>query len=352
MTAFAAAVRAAAPLAGLRGAARAILEVQTAEGAIPWFDDGPWDAWNHGECLMALAVMGEMEAVASGFTYLAATQEASGAWLCGYGNALPMDGRDRIARIAAPKVRDTNFAAYPATALWHHARLSGDLAAARRWWPMARAGLDFAVACQHGEGDISWCGEAHGGPDDDAVLAGCASIHASLGCGLRLAEAIGDPQPAWQVAQRRLGAALLARPERFDRRGADRSGFAMDWYYPVLAGALGAGEGAGRIDRDWSRFVEAGRGCRCVDSEPWATVAESAELAMALVRLGRRREAADLLDWQDAHRDADGAWWMGWQFAEAIPWPLEKPAWTQAAMILARDALHDLSPASLVLCGD
>jgi hypothetical protein len=346
-----AAVRAGDPLAALGGAARAILETQTRDGAIPWFEDGPWDAWNHGECLMALGVMGEREAAAKGFAFLAEAQEPSGAWLCGYGNALPMDGRDRIARVAAPEVRDTNFAAYPATALWHHARLAGSLEGVRPWWPTARAGLAFAIACQHDEGDISWCGEAHGGPDDDAVLAGCASIHASLGHGLALAALLGDPQPAWRAARRRLGAAIAARPERFDRQGADRSGFAMDWYYPVLAGALGAADGAGRIDRGWPRFVEPGRGCRCVAGEPWATVAESAELAIALVRLGRRREAADLLDWQDAHRDADGAWWMGWQFAEAIPWPLEKPAWTQAAMILARDALHDISPAAGVLCG-
>ncbi len=346
-----AARRPAAPLAALSGAARAILETQSADGAIAWFAEGPWDAWNHGECLMALTVMGEREAALRGFAYLAATQEPSGAWLCAYGNALPMDGRDRIARVAAPKVRDTNFAAYPATALWHCFRATGDIDGARRWWPMARAGLAFAVACQSEAGDISWCGEAHGGPGDDAVLAGCASIHASLGCGLALAELLGDPQPAWRPARRRLAAAIAARPERFDRGGADRSGFAMDWYYPALAGGLAAGIAARRIDGGWPRFVEPGRGCRCVASEPWATVAESAELAMTLVRLGRRREAADLLDWQDAHRDADGAWWMGWQFAEAIPWPLEKPAWTQAAMILARDALHEITPATRVLYG-
>jgi hypothetical protein len=339
------------PRAALRPAARSILETQTRDGAIPWFADGPWDAWNHAECLMALGVMGELDAVARGFDHLAETQEPSGAWLCDYGNALPMEGRDRIARTSAPKVRDTNFAAYPATTLWRHWRLTSDASAAKRWWPMARAGLAFAVSCQHPEGDISWCGEAQGGPHDDAVLAGCASIHASLAHGIALGEMVGDPQPAWRAARARLGLAISTRPERFDRRAADRSGFAMDWYYPVLGGAIRAASGAVRLAQGWSRFVEPGRGCRCVATEPWATVAESAELAMTLVRLGRRREAADLLDWQDAHRDGDGAWWMGWQFEEAIPWPLEKPAWTQAAMILARDALHDITPGSRVLCG-
>jgi hypothetical protein len=341
--------RPADPMAGLAPAVAAILAIQTPDGAIPWFEEGPWDAWNHAECLMALDVAGEAEAAARGFGYLAQAQEPSGAWLCGYGNALPMAGRDRIARVPAPRVRDTNFAAYPATALWRRWRLRRDMAEIRRFWPMVRAAIGFVLACQHEAGDISWCGEAHGGECDDAVLAGCASIYSSLGHALALAEAVGDPQPAWRAARARLRAAIAHQPARFDRAGRDRSGFAMDWYYPVLAGAVAPGAAHARIDAGFARFVEPGRGCRCVAGEPWVTVAESAELAMALVRLGRRAEALALLDDQEAHRDADGAWWMGWQFAEGIPWPLEKPAWTQAAMILARDALHDLTPGADVL---
>jgi hypothetical protein len=239
--------------------------------------------------------------------------------------------------------RDTNFAAYPATALWRHWRLNGDRRFVRAYWPTVRAALEFVLGRQHAPGDVSWCGEVHGGEGDDALIAGCASIFSSLGHGLALADIVGDPQPAWAWARASLREALLNRPERFDRAGS-RSDFAMDWYYPVLAGVFDGAAGAARIDAGLDRFVEAGRGCRCVGAEPWATVAESAELAMTLIRLGRREAAAALLTWQDAHRDADGAWWMGWQFAEAIPWPSEKPSWTQAAMVLARDALHEITP--------
>ena len=70
-----------APLAPLAGALAVILAEQTAAGAIAWFDHGPWDPWNHAECLMALGVMGEFEAADRGFAYLAQTQEAGGAWL-------------------------------------------------------------------------------------------------------------------------------------------------------------------------------------------------------------------------------------------------------------------------------
>lgn len=323
----------------LRGAADCILAAQTADGAIPWFDDGPWDSWNHAECLMALGVMGEVDAAERGFDFLNATQGADGGWLCGYGNALPMDGRLRIARQSAPTVRDTNFAAYPATALWHCYRLHGDIGIVRRHWPMVCAAIEFVLRLQHPEGDVSWSAEAHGTSVDDAVLAGNASIYKSLHHAIELAALVNDPRPDWATARQRLGEAIRCKPERFDRAGHDRSDFAMDWYYPVLAGVLPLGEALTRLSFGRARFAVLGRGCRCVASEPWVTVAESAELAITLIGLGLVQQAATLLGCQEAHRDDDGAYWMGWQFAEDIAWPLEKPTWTQAAMILAHDAL-------------
>jgi hypothetical protein len=156
-----------AALHDLRGAAQAMLAVQTRDGAIPWFQDGPWDAWNHAECVMALGVMGETEAAQAGLDYLQATQAQDGSWLGQYGNALPMDGRLKIARMATTALKDSNFIAYPAVAVWHGFQLTGDLAEARRRWPMVRAAIDFVLGLQHAAGDISWCAEAHGGPLDD-----------------------------------------------------------------------------------------------------------------------------------------------------------------------------------------
>ncbi len=347
-----AAYAAAPALSALRGACVSILGVQLSDGSIPWFAGGPWDAWNHAESVMALAVMGEAGAARAGLDFLQETQEADGSWLGGYGNALPMDGPMRIARVAAPVLKDTNFIAYPAVAVWHGFRLTGDLAEARRRWPMVRAAIDFVLAQQHPDGDISWCAEAHGTGIDDAVLAGNASIYASLGCALHLADLMGEPQDAWRLARGRLRRAVLCAPERFDRAGQDRSGFAMDAYYPILAGLTPAAAGLARLETKVAPFVRPGLGCLCVLDQPWVTTAESCELAMAMLRLGRRASAATLLDWQNAQRDADGAYWMGWQFEEAIFWPQEKPSWTQAAVILATDALNAATPASGVLTAD
>jgi len=344
--------RALAPLRDLTGAAEAILSVQQADGAVPWFEHGPWDPWNHAECVMALAVMGEAAAARAGLDYLQASQQRDGSWLGGYGNALPMDGRLKIARVAAPELKDANFIAYPAVAVWHGYRLSGDRKEAARRWPMVRAAIEFVLSLQHPEGDISWCAEAHGGPLDDAILAGNASIYGSLGCAIRLAELLNEPSRAWREARARLGGAILCAPHRFDRAGQSRSGFAMDAYYPILAGVMPWMASLARLETKVAAFVEPGLGCRCVREEPWVTVAESSELAMAMVRLGRHGHAAALLDWQMAHRDSDGAFWMGWQTQEAIFWPQEKPTWTQAAVILATDALHGATPACGVLTAD
>jgi hypothetical protein len=331
-------------LAWLGGAVDCMLEAQTADGAIPWFDDGAWDPWNHAECVMALGVMGEIEAAQRGMDYLARSQGADGGWLAGYGSALPMDGPTQLSREPAPTIHDTNFCAYPAVALWRHFRLSGDLASVRRYWPMIRAAIGFVLGLQSPAGDISWSSEALGTDVDDALLAGNASIHKSLECAMRLAELVGDLQPHWRVAQLRLRHAILCRPDRFDRAGQNRAGFAMDWYYPVLAGVMPQAAALARLESRAPRFIEPGLGCRCVASEPWVTVAETCELALALLGVGLRGQAAGLLDWQLRHRDGVGAFWMGWQFEQGVVWPEERPTWTQAAAILAFDALRQAAP--------
>lgn len=322
-----------------------ILDVQRADGLIPWFEQGPWDSWNHAECVMALGVAGEDNAARAGLDALVAVQRPDGAFLSEYGNALPMADHVSIARVPAPQVLDTNFTAYVATALEHYRLLFGTRAA-RPYWPTVRAAIDHVLSVQHPEGDISWCAEAHGTGLDDALLAGNASIHASLGHALDLAKAFRDPQALWQEAHARLGDAIRTRPERFSRSSQQRGYHAMDWYYPVLTGVLEGEAARCHLRAEWNRFVEPELGCRCVAHEPWVTVAESCELVMALLRCGMERDALQLIDMVERRRDQDGAFWMGWQWVEQIDWPAEKPTWTQAAYVLALDMVEGITPAS------
>ena len=335
-------------LANLRPAIDRILDIQRDDGAIAWFERGPWDPWNHTESAMALTVAGELGAAGRAFDYLAATQREDGAWFGEYGNCLPMVDRDFISRESAPAFLDSNFCAYPAVGLAHFLKATDQTQKAQRWWPMVERALNFVISLQKPDGTISWALEAVGTDEDDALLAGNASILKSLECGLILADVFGADKLSWRNAQRKLRDALTRTPELFDRRQTGAR-FAMDWYYPILAGIFDEGESNQRLDQSWAKFVIEGHGCRCVSNEPWVTVAETAELVLALLSANRRTDAVTVFSTLLKVRDDQGVFWMGHQIDEDIVWPREQPSWTQAAVILAADALQGGSPASEVL---
>lgn len=339
---------AALSIADLRPAVDRILDIQTERGAIAWFENGAWDPWNHTESAMALTVAGELDAAARAFDYLKETQREDGAWFGEYGNCLPMVDRDFISREPAPAFLDSNFCAYPAVGIAHFLKATDDLARTRAWWPMVESALDFVLTLQKPDGTISWAAEAVDTDEDDALLAGNASILKSLECGLFLSTAFGTAKPNWHAARAKLLNALRNTPERFDRRNTGAR-FAMDWYYPILAGVFDETESAQRLDQSWGKFVIEAHGCRCVSNEPWVTVAETAELVLALLAANQRDRAKALLQTALDVRDESGVFWMGHQIEEDIYWPREQPGWTQAAMVLAADALQDGSATHQVL---
>ena len=332
----------------IRPAVDRIMNIQAPDGAIAWFENGPWDAWNHVESAMALCAAGEFAAAAKAYDYLATCQRPDGAWFGEYGNALPMVDRVFISREPAPAVLDTNFCAYPAVGILHYFEKTGDMERVRDWWPMVVRALDFVLTLQRADGTICWSYEAWQTDEEDALLAGNASILKSLACGLYLARTLEQPCESWRQAHARLRTALRDYPQAFDRRGAGAR-FAMDWYYPVLSGALDKDAARARIFERWDVFVPDPRGCLCVIDEPWITVAETAELVLALIAIEETDRAADLFASMFHLRDDAGAFWMGWQTEENIYWPRERPSWTQAAMILAADALENTGSASRLL---
>nr|WP_070960948.1 prenyltransferase/squalene oxidase repeat-containing protein [Hyphomonas sp. Mor2] len=331
----------------LKPAIQRILNIQSDDGAIAWFEQGPWDSWNHVESAMALCVLGEYEAAERAYDYLASSQRPDGAWLGEYGNALPMVDRDYISREPAPAVLDSNFCAYPAVGVAHYLKRTGRIERVQTWWPMVARALDFVISLQLPNGTICWAKEALGNDAEDALLAGNASILKSIECGLYLAKELGHTRTDWAQAHAALLQALRTDPSAFDRRGHGRR-FAMDWYYPVLSHALSPDQALDRILGRWSVFVPE-LGCRCVSDEPWVTTAETAELVLTLIAIGDLDRAVSLFQSLSGLRDENGAFWMGWQSEEMTFWPKERPSWTQAAVVLAADALTNSTPASRVL---
>ncbi|MBI4883671.1 MAG: prenyltransferase, partial [Actinobacteria bacterium] len=192
---------------------------------------------------------------------------------------------------------------------------------------------------------ILWARTDEATPWDYALLTGSSSISHALRCGAQLAELTNEPRPDWAAAGLLLADMVATRPDAFEPK--DR--WAMDWYYPVLAGALTGEEAKARLADGWPAFAMEGTGIRCVNDEPWITASETAECAIAHAAIGDLSTATDLLEWTRPHRRADGSYDTGIVYPSLIRFPAdETSAYTGAAVILAADAIVGGSPASAV----
>ena len=127
----------------------------------------------------------------------------------------------------------------------------------------------------------------------------------------------------------------------------------MDWYYPVLCGAVSGPAGRARLLEGWPVFVMEGVGVRCVSDQPWVTAAETAECVMALDACGLATEARALLGWTRHLRDHDGAYWTGCVHPQCVRFPGgERSTYTAAAVLLADHALYGRGPAAGLFRGE
>ena len=253
--------------------AHAIADVQRADGMIPWFEGGHCDPWNHVEAAMALTVCGLTDEARAAYRWLADRQLPDGSWFNYYQGAGVKDQR-----------LDTNVCAYLAAGAWHHHLITGDVEFLGELWPTIEAGIDFILRWQQPDGSVRWSLDASGRPEGYALLTGSSSIYHSLRCAVAVAECLAKDRPDWELAAGRLGHAVAHHPSAF----APKVEFAMDWYYPMLSGALEGEAGRRRLAEGWSTFVMEGLGVRCVSTGDWVTAAETAECVLALDALGMR----------------------------------------------------------------
>jgi hypothetical protein len=285
---------------------------------------------------MALLVGGEVEAAERAYAWLFETQRHDGSW--------PMK---ITGGVVDDHAIDTNMTAYVAVGVWHHWLVRKDEAFVRRAWPVVRRALDCVTSMQLPFGGIAWAANAFGEVLDSALVAGSSSIYHALACGLALSELVDEPQPEWELAAGRLGHALREHEELFDAKPR----YSMDWYYPILGGALREDGAAQRVKARWDDFVVDGLGIRCVDDRPWVTGAETCELVLALDAIGDRERAREQLEAMQHLRDPDGSYWTGYVFADDARWPIECSTWTAAAVVLAVDALSCTTPGSDIFRG-
>ena len=298
---------------------------QLPSGAVPWYQDGVTDPWDHVECAIALDLCGMSDSALKAYRWLAETQNPDGSWWYTYQN----DQRKEPAK-------DSNHSAYVATGAWLHYLITGDKRFLREMWPVVEKGIGFTLSLQQPSGEVYWSLDYKDDPWPSAPLSGSSCIYQSITSGVKIAQTLDLDRPDWEKAAAKLARVIRERPELFDSHGDNRRGYAMNWYYPVLTGVVSGGEAGEHIAGQWPEFVIDGWGCKCSLDQPWVTVAETCELAMALVSIGETGAADTLLEWVLPLKDSDGGFWTGIRLPEEIIYPPdEKTTWTAAGVILA-----------------
>jgi MMP endo-(1,4)-3-O-methyl-alpha-D-mannosidase len=301
-----------------------IVETQRSDGCIPWWEGGRADPWNHVEAAMALDVGSRFHEAARAYQWLADSQDPDGSWAAAYQGKTILD-----------PTRDANFCAYAAAGVWHHWSCTNDRGFLEAMWPVVEQAIEFTLNLQAADGTIMWARDSAYLPWPRALLTSCSCIHISLRAAIAIAQEVGLERPDWELSLANLSDALVGDPRAFQPKHR----FAMDWYYPVLSGALTLEAAEVRLLDLWPTFVVEGRGCRCVTDRPWVTAAETCELVIALHGVGRTADAFELFCAVQYLRDNDGRYWTGATFPDDVVWPREKTTWSAAAVVLAADVL-------------
>ncbi len=312
-------------------AADQILRNQLPSGEIPWSRGGKSDPWDLVEAAMGLGIGGYPFEARRAYEWLAGCQNSDGSWYSAYRQGRPLD-----------KTRDANMSSYIAVGVWHHYLITGDDAFLSRMWPTVQAAVEFALSLQSPHGEIFWAISPAGNTDPMALLTGSSSIRMSIRCALAVAGRLGYRKPSWEKGLGRLDHAIRTKPHRFNMT---KSRYSMDWFYPVLCGAVTGNQARKRIDQHWKRFVIENAGVRCVYDQPWITIAETSELSLALSAMGNAMLAGIVFNWIADKKFEDGSFLAGFTHPDMTVWPEEKLTWTNAVVLLAADALYRLTPA-------
>ena len=313
-----------------------ILKVQNQDGSIPWEENKKLDPWDHIEAAMGLSVAGKKEEAESAFLWLKENQLSDGSWYSEYLMSSPVTKR-----------KETNFSAYIATGLWHYYLIFEDKNFLKFMLPTITKSVNFVTSMQTEQGDIYWASEEDKEILDDSLITGSSSIYKSLECASAIFNLLGESSLQIDISKKNLKNSILNNPERYDRNWESKSRYSMDWYYPILCGIYDDKKSIKDIETKWSKFIVDDMGCKCVEEEPWVTVAESSELVVALVKIGLREEALKIFNSLHQWRDTqDGLYWTGYVYKDKKFWPVEKPTWTAGAVLLAADALYEFTPGS------
>ncbi len=295
-------------------------------GLVPWFEGGPIDPWNHIEAAIGMALAGEHDAAIHALEALFSLQNRDGSFCHFY-----------LLRGVKEPNRDTNVVAYSMLGLL------AVLSAVPGYEPeslfaRAAAALDWVVSLQRLDGGFPMLQRPDGTLHAQGLLAGSCSILNSLEAGITLAAHFEQERPEWKIAHVALSDYLAADRGRIAGKGE----WAMDWYYPALAGLEAPHPELREL------FYTPGLGVRCISNRPWYTAAETAEASMAHQLAGNPGLANEVLGTTRRFRREDGSYYTGLVEPRGISYPGgEVSSYTAAAVLIAEDVLRAGSRGSL-----
>ena len=315
-----------------------IVDVQQADGSIPWFQGGITDTWTHVENAMALDVGNFHGEAWRAYEWLSEIQLEDGSWYASYIDGKPLE-----------TYKVSHSVSYIAVGVWHHYLSTGDVSSLQKMWPAVRAAIDFVLDMRGPNGEIYWARDSAGAIYPTALISSCSSTYLSIKSALSIASALGEDRPDWKMANAALVKAIQELPCVLSTPQENKFTFAMDWYYPALCCVVNGDDAKRRFSIGWDKFVIDGFGCLCSLEQGWVTAAETSELAIALAVHGEYKDSATVFNWIHQLRDDDGAYFYGIALPTKEIWPEEKPTWTSAAVVLAADMLRPMSATSLLL---
>ncbi|MHB8189295.1 MAG: prenyltransferase/squalene oxidase repeat-containing protein [Ferrimicrobium sp.] len=311
-----------------------LVSIQHDNGMIAWTPSHHADPWNHSEAVLALLLEGEVLAARAGIDWLGSVVNRDGSLFQYY----QRNG------VKEPRI-DLNSCLYPAVAIAGYLRATDyayDTDQILGWFDRTTA---FVLAHQRSDGSFPWALGADRRPLSGSLVAASSAMVLSLEAIRLIDEDLGRVRPEVVGAESGLRE-WLAGP----MPGViDKGEWAMDWYYPVLAGVVSRSRVDELLGHLFSIHGVDGEGIRAVASAPWVTTAETAETAMALVRLGRGADARKLLGGTRALRRNDGSYLTGWVLPGRTSFPDQECSTYSAAAVLIAHHLVELDRAATLI---
>lgn len=303
----------------LESSMRFLASLQLQSGMIPWFRSGRADPWNHSEAALALALGGRLEEALAAAQWLLKMQNSDGSWCHFYLSS----------GIAEPR-RDTNTCCFPVLLVSLLDCMIGDRRELEPYVDMALRGVDLVVSHQRSDGSIPWAIDPDGSTYPTSLKAASSSVYDSLLVAADLSDSYSKGKGLrYREARERLSSSISSSNGKY----SFTSGWAMDHYYPFLAGLS---EFSSLTESFLDRFYLPNWGIRCIESNDWFTAAETAETAMALHIAGEEALAQDLFAELERFRSKDGGYLTGVVSPSGNSFPhMEQSAYSVGAVVIA-----------------